>query len=775
MVASIAAGVFAIGTLISSFTIIGEDINVSYAAINPANIEIYTNNFKEDFPRIINQVPGVESVEGRRVFNVRARRNDENWQTLTLIGIDDFENNEISQLSSLDGKLVPDQGEILVSEDFMRNSGFQLGDLIEVEFPDDSTQNYPLVGRVTDLANSGPTNQTAANLYISIDTLNSNGYGAYFNRLLVTVEGLGGDENIIEDVSARVEDKVEGNSRPVFRNLTSLSNEHPLASSVLAILGVLGALAGLITLLSSSLIFNTLNALLIQHKRQIGVMKLVGGQKRQIMGMYILLIITYSLISLIITIPLGAIAGYAFSNFMATLLGASLQGFRVVPLAIVVQISIAILVPLAAGYFPVDSAIKIDVRSSLSTNMVATTPAGIDQLSRLTSQFKWISRPILLAFRNTFRQTGRFILTVFTLTIAGAVFIGVFNVRSSMENFMSQILEHFLGDLTVTFSQPYSISRVSQVLLPIPGVEGLEGWGGTAGEIWDSNDIAVANVVISSAPDDTRLLDPEIVAGRWLQTNERNALVISDSIYDFYPELNPGDTLRIKLPGERVDDWIIVGIFRFINAFGDQLAYADFNFLASLSNTQNMAISYRVITSSHDIEFQESLSSYVNDLLTDKGFEVSSVESGEALRKQSAQGINIVIIMLLMMAILTAFVGSIGLTGTMGMNVLERTREIGVMRAIGAVDFRVMQSVIIEALVIGIISWVLASILSFPISMLLLQIIGGAMLGSAPAMVFTPLGIFIWLIVVALLSVVASILPARNAARLTINEVLSYE
>ena len=55
----------------------------------------------------------------------------------------------------------------------------------------------------------------------------------------------------------------------------------------------------------------------------------------------------------------------------------------------------------------------------------------------------------------------------------------------------------------------------------------------------------------------------------------------------------------------------------------------------------------------------------------------------------------------MIMALLTAFVGSIGLTGTMGMNVLERTREIGVMRAIGAVDFEIMKSVVIEGMMIG--------------------------------------------------------------------------
>jgi len=87
----------------------------------------------------------------------------------------------------------------------------------------------------------------------------------------------------------------------------------------------------------------------------------------------------------------------------------------------------------------------------------------------------------------------------------------------------------------------------------------------------------------------------------------------------------------------------------------------------------------------------------------------------------------------------------------------------------------VMQSVVVEALIIGLITWVLAIGLSFPISAFLLRIIGEAMMGSKLVLVFTPLGTIIWLGMVIVLSFVASIVPARNAARLTIQEVLAYE
>jgi putative ABC transport system permease protein len=127
------------------------------------------------------------------------------------------------------------------------------------------------------------------------------------------------------------------------------------------------------------------------------------------------------------------------------------------------------------------------------------------------------------------------------------------------------------------------------------------------------------------------------------------------------------------------------------------------------------------------------------------------------------------------MAILTAIVGSMGLTGTMGMNVLERTREIGIMRAIGADDRAVMRTVIAEGVFIGMISFGLAVILSIPFTYLLSTIVSLAVFQTPIDVVFTYSGYAIWLGLVLVLSALASILPARNAARLTIREVLAYE
>ncbi len=775
VVASIAVGVFAVGTIVNAYVILSQDIGITFSARNPANVQVRTDPFQENFVRSVEQVPGVLDAEGRHVLDVRASRDGQSWQTIGLIGIENFADSEINLLSTLEGTRLPGRRELIVSHDFLNSTGFKVGDQIEIEIPDGSSTTLPLVGLVSDQVTNGSDFLGGANGYVSLDTLEWLGGGDYFNQLYVRVDGDSTAEDHIHNVAVAVEDKIERNNRNVYQTKTQASDEHPLASIVLAILGVMVALGALILILSSSLIVNTLNALLTQHLRQIGVMKLVGARSKQILGMYLILILAYGFAALVIALPLGSVTGYAFAKFITGFINAEVLEFRVIPLALILQVVIALLIPLMAGFAPVNSSSKINVRRAISNDRPNKRKSGGRLWRRLSVWLRWLSRPILLSLRNTFRRKGRLLLTLFTLTIAGAIFIAVFNVRDSMDSFMNQIEEHFRGDITLKFSRPYPISRIEQVVQAIPGVEEVEGWGAASVDVLDPDDNVVEKVQIMAPPADSSLVLSEVIVGRWIRPGERKALVVSDNIYEHYPNLQPGDSLHVETPDGQEEDWIVVGVFQFTDYIDDTLAYANFDFIADLIDLPNQALTYRVITREHSLEGQERIGQQLDQYLRDRDFMINEVEAGSITRGQSAKGINILIIFLLLMALLTASVGSIGLTGTMGMNVMERTRELGVMRAIGAVDSAVIKSVIIEGGFIGLITWVFAVFLSFPISRFLLSIISEAMFGSPVELTFTFQGFLIWLAAVLVLSVVASIIPARNAARLTIREVLAYE
>jgi putative ABC transport system permease protein len=127
------------------------------------------------------------------------------------------------------------------------------------------------------------------------------------------------------------------------------------------------------------------------------------------------------------------------------------------------------------------------------------------------------------------------------------------------------------------------------------------------------------------------------------------------------------------------------------------------------------------------------------------------------------------------MAVLLALVGGLGLMGTMSINVLERTREIGVLRAIGAPNRGVAQVFILEGITIGLLSWFMGSLLAIPVSKALNLAVGGRLMGVPLTYSYSIPGLWLWLVVVLLLSALASFIPARNASRMTVREVLAYE
>jgi putative ABC transport system permease protein len=774
VVASIAVGVFAIGTIASTYVILSEDIRVSYANAQPANIEIITDPFDNELVKAVETIPGVLDAEGRHMLSVRVSQDGKSWQPLDIMATDDFNTAEINLLTPYLGAIHAADRELMVREDILNSTGLLPGDEVQVQLGDGTIREMPVVGTVGDQYAAGNFAAPPRG-YVTLETAEWLGGYDLYNRLYVRAED-GDQDKAIKALARMVEDKVEDSGRTVYRTNTNKTTEHPLESMILAIVGVLAALGILIMFLSSSLIFNTLNALLTQHRRQIGVMKLIGGRSKQISLMYMALIIIYGLLALFVAVPLGIAGGYGLASFMAYRMSIEIQGFRVIPIAILMQVVLALAVPLAAGYFPTRRGAKTTVRRAISEENPTEQKANTGLFYQLSVHLSWLSRPLLLSIRNTFRRKGRLALTLFTLTMAGAIFIAVFNVRDSINSFMDVMSKHYLADVMITLEQPYRAQQVEREIRQIPGVESVESWNIASAEILDDHDEVVTNLALFVPPDDTTLLDPDLVSGRWLEGGDEKALVVADAIWTDYPDFQVGDTLRVKFPGRREEEWPVVGIFRFVNMIGDNLfGYGNHDAVSRLTNTTGKARSFRVVSFAKTLESQRELAQLLDQHLRERGYEISDVEAGKVTRQQQTQSMNIIVIFLLIMAILTAVVGSIGLMGTMGMNVLERTREIGVMRAIGAVDREIIKAVVVEGLMIGLISFTVAAVLSFPISFVLLRIISTATMGTIMPLEITMMGFAIWLGVVIFLSIAASMWPARGAARLTIREVLAYE
>ncbi|NWG05946.1 MAG: ABC transporter permease [Chloroflexi bacterium] len=788
VVFSIAVGVFSIGVIAGAYQIISNDMSVSYSANNPSNIEFRMTNFDENVLTSIHNQRGVKDAEGRRVFNMRVRvPGTEKWTTLDMVAFESFEKNAINLLTPIEGAVEPGKRQVLLEKGALDHLDVGVGGLLEFQLPDGSTKTMPVAGIVQDTAAGAADFLASPFGYITMDTLQYMGQPKLYNRVYITVADDGDDILHIREVGGVVKDKLEKSGNVILRTRFSLTHEHPLASTVNAILGILLALGILIVFLSSSLIANTLNALLNQHLRHIGVIKLVGGQRKQVFRMYITLIMAFGVIALAIAVPFGGIGAYALAEFIAVKLNFNLLGYRIVPMAFFVQIAVGLFVPLVAGLAPVINGSRITVLRALSGDLAEEKVQIKDGEKRL-SWFDWmqvkvthllalrgihIPRPFVISLRNTFRRKSRLMLTLFTLTMGGAIFISVFNVRVTLHDYINQIGKYFRADVTLDFDQPYRLREIENAVMSVDGVTHVEGWQFLSGELLDDHENVIENITLLSPPADSTLVQPILIEGRWMRPDDVRKMAVSEGLRKTYPGLKAGDYIKMRVDG-RDEIWQVIGLFKFVDQEG-LLGYTPFEYVSEMNNLANRSFSYRVVTESHERAYQDAKAEELDKYLRDKGFKVRVAQAGSASLDTAVESLDILVVFLLIMAILTAIVGSMGLAGTMGMNVLERTREIGITRAIGADDRARIRTVIAEGVVIGLISFALAIVLSVPFTYGLSYIVSSAVFQTPIAVVFTYLGYAIWLGLVLALSTVASILPARNAARLTIREVLAYE
>jgi putative ABC transport system permease protein len=233
-----------------------------------------------------------------------------------------------------------------------------------------------------------------------------------------------------------------------------------------------------------------------------------------------------------------------------------------------------------------------------------------------------------------------------------------------------------------------------------------------------------------------------------------------------------GDDIVLKIGDDELA-WRVVGILAATPPA--PMTYVNLPYFAQVTGGVGRAGVLFVISEAHDAATQSRLALALEEHFESLGYQVYWTETSHTERSQAESRFNVLVMFLLIMAVLLAVVGAIGLMGTMSLNVLERTREIGVMRAIGASDGAVLQIVIVEGILIGTLSWLIGTLLALPLSQALSSMVGEAIMEANLSYTFSIPGVWLWLALVVVLSALASFIPARNASRVTVRDVLAYE
>lgn len=774
-IVTIAVGTLAVGFNSNLGLYMNESMDGDYLSANPSEAEIYASGLNDGLVEVAREVPGVEAVEGYYSTSGQIIRPDGTKVSISFTAAEDPSLLTLNFLKpALGDTNIPAYGkhETILDASAM-SLGYKPGDTIIIELGNGKQRELTFTGYMHAVTGFPYNLAQQVNAYVTPDTLewlggNINEYG----RLSISVSEKQTDADHVTAVAQAVADKLERAGSTIYFVSVYQPGHHFAYSITQGVFFVLGILGYLTVILSGFLIVNTITALMTQHTRQIGIMKATGGGTMQIFGMYLVLILAFGLGALALAVPLSDAVAENIGGGMAAWLNFYPSEYKGYSTTLIQQVIVALVVPLLAAILPIYNSVRITVREALSDYGLGGNAKVKEETVNKNSVL--IPRPIRISLRNTFRRKTRLGLTLFTLVLGGAVFIAVYNLWASFDKTIEDIQGYFLADINIAFDRGYRFDKVAGIAQSIPGVVSAEGWLEWTGTLEMDEDEAGTQIIFVAPPSTSVLIDPIITSGRWLEPGDENAIVIGNHLLQIFPDLKVGDELTIDIDGKKTK-WLIVGTYSITGNVSPPLLYANYEYLSVLVGEPEMAYSLRIVTEQHDSLTQNRINDQIQAAFEERGVQIQSTQLGaDFIRDQKAQT-DVLVYFMLVMATLIAIVGGLGLMGTMSINVLERTREIGVMRAIGASNGDIQSIVITEGMVIGILSWMISIFISIPITNVLCFGVGMAILTAPMPPVYGATGIIAWLVFTVVLGTLASALPARRASKLTVRDTLAYE
>ncbi len=777
VILSIFVGLFAVGMIMTLWICIPFDLRLGYEQSNPANIYFRLSSFDNSLIRSVRKWENVKDAMGSSVATLRAYDGSGKLKKIVVQAVSD-DTWPVNHIDILEGSWPLRENEAAVENYKLADLDGAVGKSLMVKTVSGKEVALTVAASIRDQSLGAGSYSIVflepIQVYVHEDMLRKLEMDTEWNTLRIVLKDGGKDENFIRSQANVYSERLKKAGYQVQSIAIRCSDAHPTADYADAIAGILLVVGILVLFLSGSLTYNTLAAILSNQMRQIGAMKTVGATYTQIVFMYMQLILLYSVIALVLAIPASIGAAELCRNFLGNSINFSSIRSGIIWETILVQLVLGLIIPQIAGAIPVSKGARVSIQKAMG-GMRGADGGENDRLTRGLSRI--FSRSTALSMRNTFRNKKRLILTLFTLSLGGAIFIASFNVNVAIDEHVAVIARYVQADLDLVTDRPYRLDQIQTVLSDVSEIDYIEGWGfGTAVYI-DENENDGPSISVFAPPDGSELISPNVKEGRWFEPGEQNVICLSERFNFTYPDLKVGDKLTMEVKGTgNKTEWTIIGFFTMAGKSGGFFAYMPLSSWERISGAGNRISKFQIVTQNRlNDEQRASLTGKLEAILDERGIKTTSIQRNDTFVADAARGLNIMSIFMMIMAVLVALVGCIGLTGTMSLNVMERTAEIGILRAIGASNRNVMKNVLTEGVLIGLMSWLIGSVLSIPVSRVLTDSLGNAIFGSRLSLGFTPVGYGLWLALSLILSVLASRAPAKSAVNLTIREVLAVE
>ena len=736
----------------------------------------------------LREADGVITVEGRAVYPVfwHLEGEDDFNEGVVAAHSEAFDDSELEPTRLIEGAYPiatddPDRVQIAIERRMADSKGLVIGDTLELRALGASegamqtvtaeivgiafqAYGYQILGGI-----NSPSEMIFADLSDMPTIAGTRGFSIIYSRF-TDFETAEAQETAFTSAVARAD------YIPAFTVL-----EDPAANSQIestrSTNNLLVVLAVVALIVSGFLVFNVVNAIVTEQKRQIGLLKALGATRSDNFFIYGGIAFAYGLLGVIPGVALGIPAGYFFAQGLAITSETIIETFTVSSTGLILGVVLGLGIPVLGALLPVLNGTRVRILDAM-TDLGIDASFGKSRFDRLVSQIK-LPMSLRQAVRNAYQKRFRLILTGLTLTLASAAFMGVFAVFSSLASLVDTAFDTFGYEISITPNEAQDFDTIESLLQS--NVDGIA-------KINPSTSLSVDVEGFDPPPvqagppglfaqgfntADAELLNLDYLEGEgWQNDPDRAGVVLSISIANA-TGYEVGDQVNLTVGGN-TQSYEIIGVAQSVTDIV-WMNWEDLSELGGLVNASGAAYpnAVDVTLEGEDLSADEVSDTIdaINETLLANGVSASYTNQVE-LANLITTIVTAFGAILSMAALLIALVGAVGLLTTLSMSVFERQKEIGVMRSVGAGSGVILTQFLFEGLIIGLIAWIVAAPLSVLVSQGLIEVLP---FGGTFEIGYPPIALLAGFIGMVVLVAAASLLPSLAAARKTVSDILRYQ
>lgn len=765
-------GIASIGFVLTSYSILTREMNINYMSTNPASIVLKVSNLDVQGVHLIKEMKKNTEVEVRKNLIARIDRGNGTYGILHLYAVENFNDLRVDTFTLENGRFPNNSNQMALERDSLKNLlNLQKGynENVIVKLPAGKDTKMYLSGLVHAPGLPPASMEKYSYAFLSLEGLQALGYQGWYDEIHLVSYDNRYDCNALKTLASNMKKLLMQKGYQVERVDVPEPGKHPHGDQLKSLLFLLQAFTIISLLVACIIIFNLLNFIMSKQTKQIAIMKAIGANTLDIALPYFLYVLLISIGAIIISIPIAILVGSGYSNFAADILNFKITSYKIPFWVYAVQVSSGILIPLIASFYPIYRSCKISVKEGLAEQTLSNKKSK-DKIPFIRRIFIKTNTKIAIPLNNVFRKKGRTILAILALATGGVLFMTSQNMVASITKTVDVSMNTFCYDYDIRLYGQYPEDKIMKSLSNIKGVDDAEIYEANTAIFRKNDKTDSAYYTIKALPRNSTMIKFKLIEGSNIKNTE-NAVIINKALWDEEKWIQPGMTVTINIGGKSTSV-TIAGIVNEVPPFPSIYMNLDsYKKIFNKNSMQNIMISTKNLTLKEQLEVTKE----IEERFKKNGIDISENWNISLLRKSFIEHLKVIINFLSVVALLAVVVGGLSIASAIGINVTERKREFGILRAIGVNNRQTIAMISFEVIMMGVAGWLLGLILAYPISILAGNYFGQIFLHSDLDNTMSVSGAVIWFAISIVVSFVSGLVPAYKTARSSLKEMLAYE